>query len=64
MLHSYIGDPTKAAGGNIVAHSSTYRIYPRNLSSQEEKRSDRPPAINNMKKNIFYHCHYLPKVCV
>ncbi len=24
---SYFGDPTKAAGGNVVAHSSTYRIY-------------------------------------
>ncbi|MGC1932404.1 MAG: DNA repair and recombination protein RadA [Candidatus Nitrosopolaris sp.] len=24
---TFFGDPTKAAGGNIVAHSSTYRIY-------------------------------------
>ncbi|MGI0043607.1 MAG: hypothetical protein ACRD47_07840 [Nitrososphaeraceae archaeon] len=23
----FFGDPTKAAGGNIVAHTSTYRIY-------------------------------------
>jgi DNA repair protein RadA len=24
---TFFGDPTKAAGGNVVAHSSTYRIY-------------------------------------
>src|SRR5438128_1185808 len=24
---TFFGDPTKAAGGNIIAHSSTYRIY-------------------------------------
>ncbi len=24
---TFFGDPTKAAGGNILAHSSTYRIY-------------------------------------
>ena len=24
---TFFGDPTKAAGGNIVAHSSTYRVY-------------------------------------
>jgi DNA repair protein RadA len=24
---TFFGDPTKAAGGNIMAHSSTYRIY-------------------------------------
>jgi DNA repair protein RadA len=24
---SYFGDPTKAAGGNIIGHTSTYRIY-------------------------------------
>jgi DNA repair protein RadA len=24
---TFFGDPTKAAGGNIVPHSSTYRIY-------------------------------------
>jgi DNA repair protein RadA len=24
---TFFGDPTKAAGGNLVAHSSTYRIY-------------------------------------
>ncbi|HYA84509.1 MAG TPA: DNA repair and recombination protein RadA [Candidatus Bathyarchaeia archaeon] len=24
---TFFGDPTRAAGGNIVAHSSTYRIY-------------------------------------
>ena len=24
---SFFGDPTKAAGGNVVAHTSTYRIY-------------------------------------
>ncbi|MGA9152380.1 MAG: hypothetical protein WBZ36_17535, partial [Candidatus Nitrosopolaris sp.] len=24
---TFFGDPTKAAGGNIVTHSSTYRIY-------------------------------------
>jgi DNA repair protein RadA len=24
---SFFGDPTKAAGGNIIAHTSTYRIY-------------------------------------
>jgi DNA repair protein RadA len=24
---TFFGDPTKAAGGNIVAHSSTYRLY-------------------------------------
>ncbi|MGH9976145.1 MAG: hypothetical protein ACRD8Z_09975 [Nitrososphaeraceae archaeon] len=23
----FFGDPTKATGGNIVAHTSTYRIY-------------------------------------
>ena len=23
----FFGDPTKAAGGNIIAHTSTYRIY-------------------------------------
>jgi DNA repair protein RadA len=29
------GEPTKAAGGNVVAHSSTYRIY---LSESGENR--------------------------
>jgi DNA repair protein RadA len=24
---TFFGDPTKAAGGNIIAHSSTYRLY-------------------------------------
>ena len=24
---TFFGDPTKAAGGNIIAHSSTYRMY-------------------------------------
>jgi DNA repair protein RadA len=24
---TFFGDPTKAAGGNILAHSSTYRVY-------------------------------------
>src|SRR5438128_4248825 len=24
---TFFGDPTKAAGGNVVAHSSTYRVY-------------------------------------
>ena len=24
---TFFGDPTKAAGGNIVGHSSTYRVY-------------------------------------
>jgi DNA repair protein RadA len=24
---SFIGDPTKAAGGNVIGHTSTYRIY-------------------------------------
>ena len=24
---TFFGDPTKAAGGNIIGHSSTYRIY-------------------------------------
>jgi hypothetical protein len=24
---TFFGDPTKAAGGNILGHSSTYRIY-------------------------------------
>ena len=24
---TFFGDPTKAAGGNIIAHSSTYRVY-------------------------------------
>ncbi|MBI2648080.1 MAG: DNA repair and recombination protein RadA, partial [Thaumarchaeota archaeon] len=24
---SYFGDPTRATGGHVVAHTSTYRIY-------------------------------------
>ena len=24
---TFFGDPTKAAGGNVLGHSSTYRIY-------------------------------------
>jgi DNA repair protein RadA len=24
---TFFGDPTKADGGNIIAHSSTYRVY-------------------------------------
>jgi DNA repair protein RadA len=24
---TFFGDPTRAAGGNIIGHSSTYRIY-------------------------------------
>jgi DNA repair protein RadA len=24
---TFFGDPTKAAGGNVLAHSSTYRVY-------------------------------------
>jgi DNA repair protein RadA len=24
---TFFGDPTKAAGGNVIGHTSTYRIY-------------------------------------
>jgi DNA repair protein RadA len=33
---SFFGDPTKAAGGNIIGHASTYRIYLRK-AGQERK---------------------------
>jgi len=33
---TFFGDPTKAAGGNIIGHASTYRIYLRK-AGQERK---------------------------
>ena len=32
----FFGDPTKAAGGNIIGHASTYRVYLRK-AGQERK---------------------------
>ena len=40
---TFFGDPTQAAGGNIVAHSSTYRIYLRKSGENRlAKMTDSP----------------------
>jgi DNA repair protein RadA len=40
---TFFGDPTKAAGGNVLGHSSTYRIYLRKSGeSRVAKMIDSP----------------------
>ncbi len=43
---TFFGDPTKAAGGNIVGHSSTYRIYLRKSGETRDARRARHMARN------------------
>jgi DNA repair protein RadA len=33
---TFFGDPTKAAGGNIIGHASTYRIYLRKAGAERK----------------------------
>ncbi len=40
---TFFGDPTKAAGGNILGHSSTYRMYLRKSGEiRDAKMMDSP----------------------
>ena len=57
-MHSpdqFFGDPTRPVGGNVVAHTSTYRIYfkksgknriARMVDSPEDKNSDASFILN------------------
>src|SRR2546427_1465111 len=40
---TFFGDPTKAAGGNILAHSSTYRVYLRKSGENRVARMIESP---------------------
>ncbi|MDQ6669018.1 MAG: hypothetical protein M3Y53_12450 [Thermoproteota archaeon] len=59
---TFFGDHTKAAGGNIIAHSSTYRIYFRK-SGEKHTIEDNSPYH---PEKIFYipprYTEYLQKI--
>lgn len=59
----FFRDPTKATGGNIVAHTSTYRIYLRKSGENRIAKMVDSPYLVNFRKNpthcrivFFFHC--------
>src|SRR5687768_18173127 len=54
---TFFGDPTKPAGGNVIGHASTYRIYLREAGNEDRKST----RLNSSHGYISYAVFCLKK---